>query len=92
MPSGARPVHPAFPSWSWTAAGFAAFLDPGAFDTVRPGEDEVAMFLYTSGSTGRPKGVPLSHAGQLWTIRYRAHARHPTSLGTASWSRRRSIT
>jgi acyl-CoA synthetase (AMP-forming)/AMP-acid ligase II len=51
--------------------GFDAFLDPGPFDTVRPAEDEIAMFLYTSGSTGRPKGVPLSHAGQLWSIRYR---------------------
>jgi long-chain acyl-CoA synthetase len=52
-------------------AGFAELLDPGPFDTVRPVEDEVAMFLYTSGSTGRPKGVPLSHAGQLWAVMHR---------------------
>jgi acyl-CoA synthetase (AMP-forming)/AMP-acid ligase II len=50
---------------------FDAFLDPGPFDTVRPSGDEIAMFLYTSGSTGRPKGVPLSHRGQLWSVRYR---------------------
>ena len=53
---------------------FDAFLDPGPFDTVRPGDDEIAMFLYTSGSTGRPKGVPLSHRGQLWSVRYRLDA------------------
>src|SRR5690349_8253799 len=45
--------------------GFAAFLDPGPFTTVRPRPGEIAMVLYTSGSTGRPKGVPLSHDGQL---------------------------
>src|SRR5215467_7298651 len=51
--------------------GFAALLDPGAFTSVRPAHDETAMVLYTSGSTGRPKGVPLSHDGQLWTVRSR---------------------
>src|SRR5262249_51100213 len=54
--------------------GFASFLDPGSFDTVRPQPGEVAMVLYTSGSTGRPKGVPLSHDGQLWAVRTRVDA------------------
>src|SRR5215813_12253058 len=51
--------------------GFTALLDPGAFTSVRPAHHETAMVLYTSGSTGRPKGVPLSHDGQLWTVRSR---------------------
>lgn len=51
--------------------GFDAFCDPGDFETVRPEENEVAMFLYTSGSTGRPKGVPLTHAGHLWVVKVR---------------------
>ena len=50
---------------------FEEFLDFGAFDTVRPADDAVAMFLYTSGSTGRPKGVPLTHRGHLWAIESR---------------------
>lgn len=59
------------------AEGFAGFLDPGAFETVRPAADEVAMFLYTSGSTGKPKGVPLTHAGHLWVLRRRAELAPP---------------
>ena len=51
--------------------GFASFLDPGPFETVKPLRSETAMALYTSGSTGRPKGVPLSHDGQLWALRTR---------------------
>jgi acyl-CoA synthetase (AMP-forming)/AMP-acid ligase II len=52
-------------------SGFAAFLDPGRFETERPDESMLAEILYTSGSTGRPKGVPLTHAGQVWaTERY----------------------
>ncbi|MBT7976441.1 MAG: acyl--CoA ligase [Rhodospirillaceae bacterium] len=47
---------------------FAALLDPGPFETVRPGEDDVAMVLYTSGSSGRPKGVPLTQKGHLWAL------------------------
>src|SRR5215471_3830302 len=47
---------------------------PGAFTSVRPAHHETAMVLYTSGSTGRPKGVPLSHDGQLWTVRSRMGA------------------
>jgi long-chain acyl-CoA synthetase len=54
--------------------GFAAFLNPGTFDTVRPQPGEAAMVLYTSGSTGRPNGVPLSHDGQLWAVRARIGA------------------
>ena len=53
------------------ADGFAAFLNPGPFEAVRPEPGEAAMVLYTSGSTGRPKGVPLSHDGQLWAVRSR---------------------
>ena len=48
--------------------GFDDLLDPGEFDAVHPGADEVAMVLYTSGSTGRPKGVPLTHRGHLWAL------------------------
>jgi long-chain acyl-CoA synthetase len=55
--------------------GFDALLDPGAFETVEPASDEVAMFLYTSGSTGRPKGVPLTHAGHLWVVEMRIKRR-----------------
>ena len=54
--------------------GFAGFLDPGAFEPVRPRAGETAMVLYTSGSTGRPKGVPLSHDGQLWAVQSRVGA------------------
>jgi long-chain acyl-CoA synthetase len=49
-------------------ADYADFLDPGPFDAVRPGPDDVCLQPYTSGSTGRPKGVLLTHAGQAWQI------------------------
>ena len=75
---------PGLPVVLLDGAGFADFLDPGPFDTVRPVEDEVAMFLYTSGSTGRPKGVPLSHAGQLWAVMHRVR-------GTTDLSRHRFL-
>jgi len=51
---------------------FEAFLEPGNFEIVKCGRDDVAMFLYTSGSTGRPKGVPLTHYGHLWVIEMRS--------------------
>ena len=53
-------------------ADFQAFLNPGPFEVVSCGQDEVAMFLYTSGSTGKPKGVPLTHHGHLWVIEMRS--------------------
>lgn len=48
--------------------GYAAFVDPGPFDTFRPGPTDIAEQPYTSGSTGRPKGVLLHHEGQCWEI------------------------
>ncbi len=51
--------------------GFAALMDPGPFEAIRPDDDDVAMVLYTSGSTGRPKGVPLTQNGHLWAMRGR---------------------
>jgi long-chain acyl-CoA synthetase len=53
------------------AIAFDAFLDPGPFKTVMPGQDEPAMFLYTSGSTGTPKGVVLSHQSHIWVVQTR---------------------
>jgi acyl-CoA synthetase (AMP-forming)/AMP-acid ligase II len=54
--------------------GFAAFCDPGPFETVRPDPEAPAMFLYTSGSTGRPKGVVLSHRSHTWVVATRLAA------------------
>lgn len=56
----------AFGSTEWTA-----LLDPGPFESIRPGQGEPAVFLYTSGSTGRPKGVILSHQSHLWVVEQR---------------------
>lgn len=55
-----------------------AFLAPGAFEAVRPSQNETAMVLYTSGSTGRPKGVALSHQAHLWAVNARI-TRRPQS-------------
>ena len=51
---------------------FNDLLQPGAPDTFKTSEHDIAMILYTSGSTGRPKGVPLTHSGHLWALRARA--------------------
>jgi len=45
------------------------FVDPGPFQAVAPGPDQVSMQPYTSGTTGRPKGVLLAHQRQLWFTR-----------------------
>lgn len=51
--------------------GFDNFLDPGPFESVRPGLQDPGMFLYTSGSTGKPKGVVLSHHSHVWVSKTR---------------------
>ena len=48
--------------------GYAAFVDPGPFESFVPGPTDIAEQPYTSGSTGRPKGVLLGHHGQCWMI------------------------
>ena len=65
------PDLPAVEFGAGGAAGFDAFVDPGAFSAIVPVPDETAMFLYTSGSTGRPKGVVLSHQSHLWVVKVR---------------------
>ena len=47
---------------------FEELLEPGPFDCVPTGPEDIGTILYTSGSTGRPKGVPLTHAGQIWVL------------------------
>lgn len=61
VPEGVPRIGFEEPTWT-------AFLDPGAFESVAPHDNEIAQILYTSGSTGRPKGVPLTHAGQRWAV------------------------
>ncbi|TDI64138.1 MAG: long-chain fatty acid--CoA ligase [Alphaproteobacteria bacterium] len=58
--------------------GYAAFIDPGEFDSVAVTGDQVSMQLYTAGTTGRPKGVLLTHGGQGWASRALVEARRLT--------------
>lgn len=58
---------------------YAAFLDPGPFETFRPGPTDIAEQPYTSGSTGRPKGVLLHHQGQRWEIAQLVSSRDMTA-------------
>ncbi len=48
--------------------GFGSRIVESDFQSMTPGNGEIAQMLYTSGSTGKPKGVPLTHAGQLWAL------------------------
>ncbi len=48
--------------------GYLNFTDPGNFESLVPGPEDIAEQPYTSGSTGRPKGVLLHHVGQRWMI------------------------
>jgi long-chain acyl-CoA synthetase len=65
-------------------AAWQGILDPGAFESAEPGNDDPALQIYTSGSTGRPKGVLLGHEGQVWNAqvlsRSRQLARNSTML------------
>lgn len=58
---------------------YTAFLDPGPFETFRPGPTDIAEQPYTSGSTGRPKGVLLHHKGQRWEIAQLVSSRDMTA-------------
>jgi len=53
---------------SFDTGEYGDFLDPGPFESFRPGPEDIAEQPYTSGSTGRPKGVLLHHKGQRWMI------------------------
>lgn len=57
------------PAWSFDAPEIGGLMRPGSFDAHAMAPDAIAQILYTSGSTGRPKGVPLTHDGQLWSLR-----------------------
>ena len=58
---------------------YRAFVDPGPFETFRPGATDIAEQPYTSGSTGRPKGVLLHHKGQRWEIAQLVESRDMTA-------------
>jgi acyl-CoA synthetase (AMP-forming)/AMP-acid ligase II len=61
------------------AGGYADFVDPGPFETFRPGPEDIGEQPYTSGSTGRPKGVLLHHRGQRWMISQLVRSRDLTA-------------
>ena len=58
---------------------YEEFVDPGPFETFRPGPTDIAEQPYTSGSTGRPKGVLLHHKGQRWEIAQLVSSRDMTA-------------
>lgn len=62
--------------------GFETFCDPGPFEAVAPGPDDVSMIIYTSGSSGMPKGVMFSHLGHLWALDRRTDASSPAGQRT----------
>lgn len=56
-------------------AAWNGLLEPGAFASITPGNNDPALQIYTSGSTGRPKGVLLGHRGQVWNAQVLSRSR-----------------
>ncbi|MGV0820640.1 class I adenylate-forming enzyme family protein [Martelella sp. AMO21009] len=75
-------VPDGFTSQSINDGAFEAFCDPGPFEMVIPGEDDISMIIYTSGSSGTPKGVVFSHRGHLWGLDRRTDASSPRGRRT----------